>query len=183
MKTEPARHAEAFEFGFKVTRPALMSSDAATSRLAAEVAAIKTKIATPPPIRDSLAAEIRTAIRSAPPSERMKMIMRAIKDGDYQIPAACIGGPSLLSGLKETDLAHVRATYSTARYPAEVKRIATLEAASTHLERAAKLALDYSLSVADRSIVDKAKASAQRAAEAIAEANRPLLNWESDRHE
>ena len=27
MKTEPARHAEAFEFGFKVTRPALMSSE------------------------------------------------------------------------------------------------------------------------------------------------------------
>ena len=45
-----------------------------------------------------------------------------------------------------------------------------------HLERAAKLTLEYSLQVADREIVDKAKASAQRAAEAIAEANRPLLN-------
>ena len=73
-------------------------------------------------------------------------------------------------------LAHVRASWSVARHPGDVKRIAALEKGMEHLERAAKLALEYSLQVADRGIVDKAKASAQRAAEAIAEANRPLLN-------
>ena len=57
-----------------------------------------------------------------------------------------------------------------------MRRIESLEKGMEHLERAAKLALQYSLQVADRAIVDKAVASAKRAAEATAEANRPLLN-------
>ena len=45
-----------------------------------------------------------------------------------------------------------------------------------HLERAAKLALNTASKSPIASIVDRATASAQRAAEAMAEANRPLLN-------
>ena len=176
MATEASRHAQALDFAFKVTRPALMASDTATARLGAEIAALKAKVATPPPIKDGLGAEVRAAIARQPPGERLKTVMRAIKGGGDDLAAAVLGGPSLLSGLKDSDLAHIRATYSTTRHPAERKRIASLEKGMEHLQRAARLALDYSLQVADREIVDKAKASAQRAAEAMAEANRPLLN-------
>ena len=176
MKTEPARHAEAAEYAYKVTRPALMSSDAAVQRLAAEIAALKAKTTTPPPVRDTLASEIRAAIARMPQAERTKAVLASIKSGSDDIVSACLGGPALLSGMSETQHAHVRASYAALRHPDTVKRIESLEKGMEHLERAGKLALKYSLEVADRSIVDRAKASAQRAAEAVAEANRPLLN-------
>ena len=108
----------------------------------------------------------------------MKMILGAIKTGDDAIASAVLapGAPAMLSGLTPAQLEHVKLNWGVARHPADTKQIAALEKASEHLERAGKLALQYSLEVADRSIVDRATASAKRAAEAMAEANRPLLN-------
>ena len=176
MKTPAARHAEATEFAFKVTRPALMAHDTAAQRLASEIASLKTKVTTPPIVRDVLGSEIRSRLASMAPGERMKTVLGAIKSGDDQIASACLGGPAMLSGMSDTELAHVRLNWSVARHPDDVKRIAALENGAEHLERAGKLALSYSLSVADRAIVDRAKETARRAAEATAEANRPLLN-------
>ena len=176
MKTPAARHAEATEFAFKVTRPSLMACDTAMTRLSSEIASLKTRATTPPLVRDVLASEIRARLASMVPGERMKAVMSAIKSGDDQIASACLGGPAMLSGMSDTELAHVRLNWSVARHPDDVKRIAALEKGAEHLERAGKLALSYSLSVADRAIVDRAKETARRAAEATAEANRPLLN-------
>ena len=176
MRTVPARHKEALDYAYKVVRPSLMASDAATARLNAEIAGLKTKVSQPPPIDRGLAAEIRAAIARMPRDERTKAVLASMKSGDDSIASACLGGPPLLSGMSDTAHAHVRNSYATLRHPDTVKRIAALEKGMEHLERAAKLSLQYSLEVADRGIVDRATASAKRAQEAIAEANRPLLN-------
>ena len=177
-KTEGAKHIESAQFAYKVTRPALMSSDTAVQRLNAEISAIKVRISTPPPVRDVLASEIRSRLAGMAAADRMKAILGSIKSGDDAIAGAVLapGAPPLLSGLADAEREHVRLNWSVARHADEVARLKGLEAAMAHLERAGKLALSYSLAVADRSIVDRAKASAQRAAEAMAEANRPLLN-------
>ena len=176
LRTVPARHKEALEYAYKVVRPGLMASDAATARLNAEISGLKAKISTPPPIDRGLGAEIRAALSRMPRDERTKAVLTSMKSGSDDIVSACLGGPGLLSGMSDTAHSHVRNSYAALRHPDTVKRIAALEKGMEHLERAAKLTLQYSLAVADRQIVDRATASAKRAAEAMAEANRPLLN-------
>lgn len=129
MKTPAARHAEATEFAFKVTRPSLMACDTAAQRLASEIASLRTKVTTPPLVRDVLASEIRARLASMAPAERMKAVMSAIKSGDNQIASACLGGPAMLSGMSETEHAHVRLNWSVARHPGDVARIKALEKA------------------------------------------------------
>ena len=84
-----------------------------------------------------------------PPAERTKTVLASLKSGSDDIVSACLGGPGLLSGMSETQHAHVRDSYAALRHPDTVKRIAALEKAMEHLERAAKLSLQYSLEVAD----------------------------------
>ena len=86
----PARHKEAFEFGFKVVRPSSTASNTTTQRLNAEIAGLKLKISTPPPIKDGLAAEIGAAIARMAPAERTKAVLASMKSGDDSIASACL---------------------------------------------------------------------------------------------
>ena len=70
LRTVPARHKEALEYGFKVARPALMAHDAAITRLQAEIAGLRLKVSTPPICRDVLASEF--AAKSPPCPETRK---------------------------------------------------------------------------------------------------------------
>jgi hypothetical protein len=161
---------------FKVLKPALMATDTTAARLNSEIAALKAKTSNPPVIRDVLASEIRTVLRNMKPTERTKAILGVALDGDDSFASAAIAAPAVLSGMTTTEHEHVRKSWGAVRYPDDVKRIEALEKGMEHLDRASALALNFSVSVADRTIVDKAVASQKRAAEAIAEANRPLLN-------
>ena len=106
-----------------------MASDTATTRLNAEIAALKVRVSTPPAIKDGLAAEIRAALARMAPAERAKAALASIKAGEDAIASACLGGPALLSGMSDTQQAHVRHDYAALRHPDDVKRIATLERA------------------------------------------------------
>jgi hypothetical protein len=110
------------------------------------------------------------------PGDRLKAIMGAVRDGDDTFASACLNGPAQLSGMSANEIAHIRRSWGSVRYPADVARIETLEKARTHLDRAAALTLKFSLEVGDGQLVAKAKASAERAAQAIAEASRAHLN-------
>jgi hypothetical protein len=160
---------------FKVLKPALMATDTTAARLNSEIAALKAKTSNPPVIHD--VARLRAARCFAmKPTERTKAILGVARDGDDSFASAAIAAPAVLSGMTTTEHEHVRKSWGAVRYPDDVKRIEALEKGMEHLDRASALALTFSVSVADRIIVDKAVASQKRAAEAIAEANRPLLN-------
>lgn len=176
MRTEAARHQEALSFAFKVTKNALMSHDSAMARLNSELSALRAKVSQPAVIRDALASEIRTALRAMKPTERSSAILAAAKQGDDSLASAVLNAPSMLSGMSMNEIANVRARWGSERFPDLVTRIAALEKAETHLERAGKLALAYSFEIADRQLVDKALATQRRAAEAVAAASQPLLN-------
>jgi hypothetical protein len=117
-------------------------------------------------------------LRGLKPMDRLKTILGAARDGDDSMASAVLHAPSLLSGMSANELANVRRTWASLRYPDDLARLETWEKARVHLDRAAALTLEYSFSVGDRRVVEKAKATAARAAEAIeaANANRPLLN-------
>jgi hypothetical protein len=95
MKTEPARHAEAFDYGFKVTHPAIMTSDSTLTRVNAEITALKAKTSTPPVIRDALASEIRTAVRTMAPADRTKAVLGAARGAETRALCrqSCRGRP------------------------------------------------------------------------------------------
>ena len=171
---EAAKHVQSFDFAGRVIRPALVSADAAVAKLSREIETVRTKTNMPMAVRDSLATEIRTALSRMAPTDRMKAVLASTKPGaDGSIASAAIAGPALLSGLEQTQHDHLRLTWANERFPDDVKRVRELEKALVHLQRGGQLALAYSISVADRPTVDKARASQQRALEAMGAANRP----------
>jgi hypothetical protein len=142
----------------------------------ATIKALQAKTSAPAPARDLIAGEIRKRLSEMTTGERMKTIMRTIKDGDDLLAASVLSGPPFLSGLSQAEFDQVRETWRRTRLPEDCARIDTLEKWRTHLQRAGDLSIGYQMKCADQQIVEAAKASIAKANAALAKASAGLAH-------
>jgi hypothetical protein len=162
------RHVKADQWAVQVTRPALMKFDSEGARLAATIAGLEAKLRGPAPPAAVVAAEVRAAFRALTPKEKGKATHAAIEQGDDGSIGALLDGPLMLTGMSATERDLLSARWAKERLPVEVKRLEELKKASVHLRRAGSVLLSYSLTMADASVVARAKRSAEAAAKAMA---------------
>jgi hypothetical protein len=172
----PQRHLSAADFAYKAIRPGLTVAQRVLDKVAGEIKELQRKTAAPPPARDLIAGEIRLRLSQMTSTERMKTIMRTIKDGDDLLAASVLAGPPFLSGLSQAEFDQTRETWRRARLPQDCARIDTLQKWQTHLERGANLSLAFQMKCADQQVVAAAKANLERANAALAKATAGLMH-------
>ncbi len=165
--SEGARHVRAEDYAVRITQPVLRRHDEETARLASDIASCERRLKGPPPPPALQASEIRSALRSMTPKERAKAINTALQEGDDAVIGAALDGARMLSGLSGLETELLRLRWANERLPNEVERLAALQKAAEHLHRGGQILLTHSLAMADRQIVQRAKASQAKAAAAI----------------
>ncbi|MEI4484056.1 MULTISPECIES: hypothetical protein [unclassified Phyllobacterium] len=175
MQTIAARHKQIEIEAGRITGPAISNFDKVRARALKEIELVSEQIAAPPKPTDfaghSLASEVRTRLAGMKPADRKKALDAALHDGDDIVLGAVLNGPAMLSGIAtKEEMAVLRTRWQHLRHAPEVDRINRLKAALTDFDRAGQLALTFSLSLANRKIIEQAEAKERAVKDAITSA-------------
>ncbi len=91
--------------------------------------------AAPDPARLHIASDIRNHVKGLKKAERLGFLTKALESGDMETATAVLTGPAYLSGLTETEFAHVSRQYRAAKFPEEMARHDRLTKAVARLEK------------------------------------------------
>lgn len=122
----------------KLSASATRKADTATKALDQAIAADEQALRAPvnAEARGPFAAEIRTAVRSMPQTERTKFINDAIDSGDATVAGAILGAPGVLSGLPGDLVQALAEKFNRARQPDVVRRLDMLKTVQDRLIKA-----------------------------------------------
>jgi hypothetical protein len=114
-----------------------------------------------------LAGELRNLLASQSGKARIDMIAKSLAEGDDTLAGAALNASRFLTGMSETDMAHVRGLWAQKRKPEELARLRQLEGDLDHLARCGKLVLGWQQQCADQGIVQAARKGMAATAAAI----------------
>ena len=122
----------------KLSASATRKADTATKALDQAIAADEQALRAPvnAEARGPFAAEIRTAVRSMPQTERTKFINDAIGSGDSTVAGAILGAPAVLSGLPGDLVQALAEKFNRSRQPDVVRRLDMLKTVQDRLIKA-----------------------------------------------
>ncbi|MBK5198893.1 MAG: hypothetical protein JJE37_11525 [Methyloceanibacter sp.] len=130
--------------------------------------------------------EVRAALRSMKPDDRLKMVREAVESGDAGFVSAVVNGSHVLTGMGKAELAVARDMWQRKWHGETLARVQRLRAAQTQLDRLSGLFTRWSSGIlADKdAAVAAAEKSDELAAAAMAKPGSPKSagepRWDAD---
>lgn len=102
-----------------------------------------------------------------PAERRAEIIADAVKTGDDFLISAVLDGRPWETNLSQTELEMRRHSWAAKRHPADLNRLARIQAAIGDSQRAGELALNFIDGLTDPELISAAEAQAKKAADAL----------------
>jgi hypothetical protein len=165
MQTRVKNMRDAASFNYAQFMKASPSIDKAAQIAKSEIARIIEE--TKAPASTPYDFEVRATLKSMSQKDRETAIEKAIADGDDAVVAAVLYGPSMLSGIPDSQRELYRERWRAKRFPQDLDRQRRLEGALKVLHSLSKFAMDHVLALTDAESVRRAEASEIEARAAI----------------
>jgi len=141
--TDAAQIIKTADLSDKVFEKVAKRMDSSRASLEAGIAHLEKEMTTPVESRAShpISKEIREHVKSLPSGARMGFIKQAIDAGEHDVPMACLGAPSFLSGIEPDMAKALLRIYREKSNPAMAKRLKALTSAKAYIEKNGSLVL------------------------------------------
>lgn len=170
LKTEAARHRQARMVSFEMLKKATEVVDEAVKAAQAEIGLLRSRCSGPAPVKDTIAEMRQRELRdkfAALPEERRRMV---VAEADEAVVAALLAVPPWVVGMTTADLDMVRNAWARRRHPADLDRVARLEAALEDVKRAGSLGVTFVDELTNEKLVSEAERLEAAADAALREA-------------
>jgi hypothetical protein len=141
--TEPMQIMATADLSDKVFAKVAKRMDGSRASLEAGIAHLEKEMTQPVESRAShpISKEIREHVKSLPSAARMGFIKQAIDAGEHDVPMACLGAPSFLSGIEPDMGKALLRIYREKANPTMAKRLKALTSAKAYIEKNGSLVL------------------------------------------